>query len=236
MPFVENYAEAMRAEDEYAKAVMMRNGLPEELVQALAAVTSVFHAWGAAARVTQPLIDGSELNLTDRTLQVLWRPGHSPSDTVFWDADKRILFAADHLISHISSNPLIHRPLSEADALNGPRPQALVTYMESLGKTRELDAKVVLPGHGESIVDHRALIDKRFDLHERRAEKIYDLIAMRPRTAFEIAQELWSNVAVTLAYLTISEVLGHTDILLNEGRVCEVETDGIVNFESVTRP
>ena len=60
----------------------------------------------------------------------------------------------------------------------------------------------------------RALIDERFALHERRAEKIDGLIEEQPRTAYEIAQALWGNVAVTQAYLTLSEVLGHVDLLL----------------------
>ena len=58
------------------------------------------------------------------------------------------------------------------------------------------------------------LIDERFALHERRARKIAGLIAERPRTAYEIAQALWGNVAVTQAYLTLCEVLGHVDLLL----------------------
>ena len=44
-------------------------------------------------------------------------------------------------------------------------------------------------------------------------------MAERPRTAHELAQELWGNVAVTQAYLTLSEVLGHVDLLLDDGRV-----------------
>jgi hypothetical protein len=79
----------------------------------------------------------------------------------------------------------------------------------------------VLPGHGEPITDHRTLIDERFALHRRRAEKIHRLIAERPRTAYEVAQALWGNVAVTQAYLTLSEVLGHVDLLINAGRVRE---------------
>jgi hypothetical protein len=39
-------------------------------------------------------------------------------------------------------------------------------------------------------------------------------------------------VAVTQAYLTLSEVLGHTDLLLEDGRVVEREEDGVVRFES----
>jgi glyoxylase-like metal-dependent hydrolase (beta-lactamase superfamily II) len=157
------------------------------------------------------------------------RPGHSPSDTLFWDADRKILVCADHLIAHISSNPLISRPLDGSDE----RPHALMTYMESLRLTRDLPAEILLPGHGDPITNHRALIDERFTLHRRRAEKIYDLVAERPRSAYEIAQELWGNVAVTQAFLTLSEVLGHIDLLAAEGRVREVADGGLVRFEAV---
>ena len=35
-----------------------------------------------------------------------------------------------------------------------------------------------------------------------------------PLTAYELATRMWGNVAVTQAYLTISEVLGHMDLLV----------------------
>jgi hypothetical protein len=89
----------------------------------------------------------------------------------------------------------------------------------------------VLPGHGDPITDHRALIDERFALHERRAEKLRGLVAERPRSAYELAQALWGNIAVTQAFLTLSEVLGHMDILLNREVVTEVEHEGVVRFE-----
>jgi hypothetical protein len=93
-----------------------------------------------------------------------------------------------------------------------------------------MDLALTLPGHGDPIVDHRALIDERLRLHERRAEKIHVLIRAQPLTAHEIAQELWGNVAVTQAYLTLSEVLGHVDLLLQAGRAREDELDGLVRF------
>ena len=61
---------------------------------------------------------------------------------------------------------------------------------------------------------------------------IYGLIAERPRTGYEIAQAIWGNVAVTQAFLTLSEVIGHTDLLLNEGRVHEVEDGEVVRYEA----
>ena len=168
------------------------------------------------------------IELRERTLVAHFRPGHSPTDTVFLDPERGILLAADHLLKHISSNPLISRPFE-----GGERHQSLVVYMESLAKTHEMDVALTLPGHGDPVEDHRGLIDQRLALHERRAEKIHSLIAERPRTAYDLAQALWGNIAVTQAYLTLSEVLGHTDLLMNEGRVREVEDGGVARFEAV---
>jgi glyoxylase-like metal-dependent hydrolase (beta-lactamase superfamily II) len=229
-PFLANYGHQTDLEDRFAQRLMLRHGIPAEIVTALRAVSAGFRAWGSAVEVTRPLADGSALELRDRTLRVLHRPGHSPSDTVFLDEQRSILLAADHLIAHISSNPLIARPLDAEEEYSKPRPQALITYMASLEKTRAMELSLVLPGHGRPISDHVSLIDERFRLHRRRAEKMLGLISTQPRTAHEIAQELWGNVAVTQAFLTLSEVLGHVDLLLRDGLVTEDESDGVVHF------
>ena len=232
-PFLASYGGQIDLEDCFAESMMLRHGIPPEIVTALRAVSAGFRAWGSAVEVTRPLADGSDLELRDRTLRVLHRPGHSPSDTVFFDEQRSILLAADHLIAHISSNPLLARPLDAKEDYDGPRPQALITYMDSLRQTQAMDLSLVLPGHGRSITDHVSLIDERFRLHARRAERIRRLIAAQPRTAHEIAQELWGNVAVTQAYLTLSEVLGHVDLLLRDGAIVEREDGGVVRFEVV---
>jgi hypothetical protein len=80
-----------------------------------------------------------------------------------------------------------------------------------------------------------ALIDERFALHRRRAAKLRGLIDERPRTAYELAQELWGNIAVTQAFLTLSEVVGHVDLLIDAGIVREVTEEGVVHFEATGR-
>ena len=226
VPFVENYPDEAAADDEFALGLMLRHGIPEDVATALQSVSRTFRAWGARAEVTRVLRDAERLELRDRTLEVHFRPGHSPSDTVFLEPKRRLLIAADHLLKHISSNPLISRLPGQTE-----RPQSLVIYLDSLRKTRDMDVELVLPGHGDAFGGHRELIDQRFTLHARRAEKLYGLVGERPRTAYELAQAMWGNVAVTQAYLTLSEVLGHMDILLNDGRVREVEANGVVRFE-----
>lgn len=226
--YVENFGDDAERDDEDAAALMLRNGISEDIVRALRQVTGSFRAWGAKAKVTRSLRDGEMLELRDRSLEVGLRPGHSPSDTVFWDAERKILIAADHLIKHISSNPLLARSLDGSTE----RPKALVNYIRSLQRTRELPAEVVLSGHGEPITDHVALIDERFRLHQRRAEKLYGLIAEEPRSGHGLAQALWGDVAVTQAFLTLSEVIGHVDLLIDAGHVREDERDGVVFYEA----
>jgi glyoxylase-like metal-dependent hydrolase (beta-lactamase superfamily II) len=223
-----NFDADAEAEDRFAVELMLRNGIPEEVTAALRSVSRSFRGWGSHVAVTRPLEDGEEIGFRDRTLEVLHRPGHSPSDTLFWDEQRRILIAADHLLPHISSNPLISRPLDGSSQ----RPHALATYIESMRRTREMPAEIVLPGHGEPVVDHVALIDERLSKHERRKEKIHKLIAEQPRTGYELAQAIWGNVAVTQAFLTLSEVIGHADLLVNEGRVREIDDDSVVRYET----
>lgn len=219
-------------DDRFAARIMLRHGVPSDVVTALRAVSASFRAWGCTVQVTRTLHDGEELELRDRTLRVLHRPGHSPSDTVFHDERRSLLLAGDHLLAHISSNPLLARPLEAEGDYEGPRPQALVTYLDSMRQTQAMELDLVLGGHGPPVTDHAALISARERMHERRAERIYKLIAQEPRSAYEMAHQMWGNVAVTQAYLTISEVLGHVDLLLGAGRVNERDDDGVVRFEA----
>jgi glyoxylase-like metal-dependent hydrolase (beta-lactamase superfamily II) len=247
-PWLADYRHQMEENDTFSAQIMLRNGIPQDVVYALRAVSASFRAWGAAAHVSTPLGDGELLEFEGRSWRVLHRPGHSPSDTVFWDQVSGELFGGDHLIKRISSNPLLSKPLgplppredgaespapgAETKAPKTERPKALMTYLDSLRQTREMELSVVYPGHGEPVEDHRALIDERFRMHRRRAEKLYGLISEEPRNAYELAQEMWGNVAVTQAFLTLSEVLGHVDLLIDEGRVAEREADGVVCFEA----
>ena len=227
-PYLESFSASAAADDAFAMEIMRRHGVPSDLATALGSVGASFRAFGSSGHVTRPLRDGDDLVLAQRTLRVLHRPGHSPSDTVFWDQERAMLIAGDHLLGHISSNPLISRPLTGEPASG--RPHALIDYIASMRATRELPLELVLPGHGDPVTDHRTLIDERFRMHERRARKLLQMLSPTPLTAYELASGMWGNVAVTQAYLTISEVLGHMDLLIADGRVLERDEGEVARF------
>ncbi len=231
-PYLSSFSASATADDEFAMEIMRRNGVPGDLATALSSVGASFRAFGSSGNVTRPLRDGDELQFAGRTLRVLHRPGHSPSDTVFWDRDRRMLIAGDHLLAHISSNPLISRPL--AGEPSDERPKALIRYIESMRATRELDLDLVLTGHGEPVTEHAALIDERLRMHARRADKLFEMLRDGPLTAYELALKMWGNVAVTQAFLTISEVLGHVDLLIASARVAERDDGHVTRFEALT--
>lgn len=231
-----SYSEWMAADDAFAERVMARHGIPDDVRLALQAVSSSFRGWGAPVTVDTLLEDGSVLSSAERDLEVFRRPGHSPSDTVFLDRSAGVLIGGDHLLADVSSNPLIARRLDwglpgrpAPEALE--RPHQLEIYLDSLSLTYAMeDIDLVVGGHGPAFADYRSLIDERRALHERRAARILSMLELAPATAHELAERMWGNVAVTQAYLTLSEVLGHLDLLVAAGAVSSVEEGGVVRF------
>ncbi len=75
-----------------------------------------------------------------------------------------------------------------------------------------------------------ALIDERLRMTDRRARKIAGLLESGPQSAYELASSMWANIAVTQAFLTLSEVLGHLDLLVADGQVIEDDDGQLKRF------
>jgi glyoxylase-like metal-dependent hydrolase (beta-lactamase superfamily II) len=227
-PWLADFRVRTKGDDEYAQETMRRHGIPDDITTLLGVLTEGMHSFGSKGTVTRPLSDGDTLSMGGRDYSVHHRPGHSPSDLVFFNADTGVLLTGDHLIAHISSNALVSRPLD--GSTDGPRPTPLIYYATSLRATHEMDAGIVLPGHGEVITDHAKLIETRLKDQDRRARKILSLLAGEPLSAHAIAQQMWGEIAIKQAYLTLSEVLGHVDLLLAAGSATQTESDGVSVF------
>jgi glyoxylase-like metal-dependent hydrolase (beta-lactamase superfamily II) len=220
-----SYPSSLDAEDAFATALLRRHGAPS-------AAERGDHrgggGYGEAVRVTHRLREGDELEFAARRLLVLFRPGHSPYDTVLHDEERGMLFGGDHLLPWPSS--AILTPSGQPGARNG-RPRALATYKASLRATGGLALDAVLPGHGEVVRDHRGTIAERLRRYARITEQTADAVTAEPRTAAEIAAALKGPVADPKAFFVLSDVLGHLDELIDAGAVAEaVDAGGVSRF------
>lgn len=232
-PWLADFERAMAHDDAWVEAIMTPHGVPADVRRAQCAINASFRAWGASATVTRPLRDGEALRFAGRTLRVLQVPGHSQSDIALHDEERGLLIGGDLLLAHTPTKAVLTRPLS--GSADGARPQPLADYVASLAAVRELELDVVLPGHGEPFDEHAALIDERRDVLARHGDAIHDLLAAGPMTAYELAHAIWENVAVAHAFVRVSDVLGHLDLLVGDGRVREHADHGeTIRFEGAT--
>jgi glyoxylase-like metal-dependent hydrolase (beta-lactamase superfamily II) len=221
------------ADDAYSVALMRRHGVRERTVETLHGISRAYRRYVGDVPVTRIVADGDDLVAGGRTWRVRERPGHSPTDTVL--AAEDLLLAGDHLLEKISSNPIAHVPVGAPDpaalaADDAARPRTLLIYADSLRATAEDDrGELILPGHGDPFTGAAALVEKRLVMHDRRAEKILAALT-EPRSAADVGRDLWRHVPVTQAYLVLSEVLGHLDLLEARGAVGAQERDGIVHY------
>jgi glyoxylase-like metal-dependent hydrolase (beta-lactamase superfamily II) len=206
-----------RADERFVRGELRRHGIPPEADGPTARLADSLRYWADAVEADLILEDGDALPLAGRRIVAMHRPGHSPSDTVLWDADRRMLWTGDHLLGRISSNPLIARPLGDG----APPHRALIAYIASMRATAELDAELVLPGHHDPIADHRSLVEGRVGFHEERAVHIHGLLAERPAGAFDLALRIWGDRCYSQAFLVVSEIVAHLELLAERGLVVE---------------
>jgi glyoxylase-like metal-dependent hydrolase (beta-lactamase superfamily II) len=232
--YLADYERSIDLDDAYAVETMRLHGVPSDVAKTLNEVSRAFRRFaGGDVATARVLADGQRVRLGGREWTVHHRSGHSPTDTILHDEAEGVLIAGDHLLEKISSNPVAHAPIEADDPVAAARsiegPGALRRYLASMRESAAMDVGVVLPGHGEPFADHTGLVAKRERMHRRRAEKILREAA-EPVTATDIARTLWRRVPVAQQYLALSEVLGHLDLLLGEGRVVPIEEDGLVRW------
>jgi glyoxylase-like metal-dependent hydrolase (beta-lactamase superfamily II) len=224
------YPGSSEAEDCFAVDVMRRYGVDEQRIQAIFEISMSFHRYAEAVVVDERFAPEAEIAAGGRVLRALVRPGHSPTDTIFVDAADNSAFVGDHLLSRVSSNPVIHRPVGAGPVSAAQREPTLARYLQSLRETADLHLALAHPGHGGPARDVNALIDSRLAHHAEREELIARLIGEGRGTVDELSVALWGDVEASQIYLAVSEIVGHTDLLIAEGRLREDFDGGTVVF------
>jgi glyoxylase-like metal-dependent hydrolase (beta-lactamase superfamily II) len=198
----------------YAKKLFIEEGIPQEAMEKMAPVRD-FQLYATSVPEVTPLDDNDEVQMGDTIWKAIHTPGHALGHLCFYHEDSQLLLSGDHLLRDITSNPIIETPRWGMTT----RPRSLVDYMSSLRRTRELEVCKVLPGHGEPVYDHRALVDEILAHHQQRGRAILQLLREGDKTVYELGLALFgSELPGVHFFLVMSEVIGHLDVLELEGK------------------
>ena len=179
------------------------------------------------------LVDGDVIEIDGFHLHTIHTPGHCAEEVVYWQPKSRQMFSGDHLLPDITPVCLLDIP----DRPGGERVHALTQYYQSADKLLPYDVDYVYPSHGDVFTDHRELIAGYKLATERRLLKICRILREQgPLTPLEVGQHLFPKAWRDQLYAVCSEVMGHLDMLIDEGFVSAGEDAGRLRYTLLSIP
>ncbi|MEE8599837.1 MBL fold metallo-hydrolase [Euzebya tangerina] len=165
-------------------------------------------------------------------------PGHTAGHHVFHLPERRLLFAGDHVLPRITPSIGLE---SNTNRL------ALVHFLESLAKIRNLDVDLVLPAHGAPWPDLAGRVDELVAHHDDRLAASRAAVGAAHTdgvptvgmgtTAYDVAKALpWTRRQTAFADLDLFnqvlatwETAAHLELLVQRGDLLRLE-DEVIRF------
>lgn len=232
VPWLVNYEAERKRHLPFYRRIWQEGGLPDDVIAAIEASGQNMAHWLGAVTPTQEIDEGATVDLDGESWQVFHTPGHAGGLVCLWQAARRDLLANDHFIRDISSNAILEPP----DTMNGPRPKRLVEYTHHMQRMAALAPARALPGHGAIVEDVPGLVRQRLAFHERRKQRLLNLLSRQPLTLWELTQTTFRDRLTRGMdwFLGCSEILGHLDLLEADGAV-QIERNASVLRYTPTR-
>jgi glyoxylase-like metal-dependent hydrolase (beta-lactamase superfamily II) len=177
-------------------------------------------------------VDAERIELGSRTLRVVTTPGHTRGHVSLMDEANALLFTGDHVLPHITPSIGVE-PFNDG--------LALVEFLMSLTKVRELRVERALPAHGPEFDNLSGRVDALLAHHAARLAACIDAVRGTERSAAEVAAMLpWTRRARRLdeldlfnQVLAVNETVAHLELLRTEGTLSRREVDGTIVYALV---
>ncbi|MBX2875521.1 MAG: MBL fold metallo-hydrolase [Saprospiraceae bacterium] len=137
--------------------------------------------------------------------EVLYVPGHSNTQTCFYERARKWLFSADMLLP-LTPTPAIEMKVDAPDE----REISIVRLLESFERMKRLEIEMVFPGHGEPFDNHRQLIDVQLSRIQLRKAECLTVIQKGKSSFFDIFQQIYPRA---FNIFTLSMLKGYLDLL-----------------------
>ena len=158
--------------------------------------------------------DGAVIDLAGEQYRVIWVPGHSDGQVVFFRERDGVFLAADHVLPRVTPNVGLY---SEGDRMN-----PLGDYLESLRKVEDLAASLILPGHGEPFEGLGERVREIIHHHDERLVRIMSLLKERPQHAADLTRQMFLNRRLDnheVLRMAVAEILAHLEYLRLAGKL-----------------
>lgn len=163
--------------------------------------------------------DGERVLLDGAALRCVATPGHASNHICFLLEGAGILFTGDHILGHVS--PVIVPP--DGDMTN---------YLESLARLKNLDARLIVPGHGPVLEQPARVIEGLVAHRLDRESRIRGaLAAAGSATVQDLVPAVYQDVDATLHGLAAHTLLAHLLKLERDGRAARRGEDTWTGLE-----
>jgi glyoxylase-like metal-dependent hydrolase (beta-lactamase superfamily II) len=160
----------------------------------------------AATLGVESRVEGRTVPIGGDVLHVIYTPGHAFDHVSFWLPRARILFAGDVILGRGST--LVTPP--EGD---------MASYMRTLDEMKQLNPRIIAPGHGPLILDPAAKIDEYAAHRRQREQQVLAALAEKPDSAEGLVARIYVDVSPELHELARGSVTAQLKKLEDEGRV-----------------
>jgi glyoxylase-like metal-dependent hydrolase (beta-lactamase superfamily II) len=201
--------------DEAGERLMALVDMPSEEVEKVRERFSLFALLCDPIFDVKVMEDGDVFEGDDYELRVVHTPGHTPGTCCLYETTRKILYSGDHIIRHITPNPLFEL---RKEILRDPDYRSLEAYIRSLEKVKGMDVRYVFPGHGQFVEDLPELVDSYRGHHLERMDRIWAALNKESRPLYHIVDEVFDFVPEYDGFLAISEIMVHLEMLIEEGR------------------
>lgn len=170
---------------------------------------------------------GDKIRVGEYELNWIVTPGHTPGNSMLYEATHKLMFTGDHILFSITPNITSW----------GMLPNALGAYLDSLRAVKKYDVRLSFPGHRElADCDYYSRIDEILAHHERRLKQAYDIISESPglnateicsRMTWKIRCRDWEDFPVVQKFFAVGETLSHLEYLMAENKITQREHNGL---------
>jgi glyoxylase-like metal-dependent hydrolase (beta-lactamase superfamily II) len=223
-PLVEGWTSYLAPREQFWLDLLLAAGVPATPAEETARLYRGMQQYVTHAPVARLLDEGDSVEMAGAAWRVLHCPGHADNLVCLFQPQDRLLIGNDHLLAHISSNAIVGPPpLGETE-----RRRPLVDYWNSLCRVYDMEIALVLTGHGDAVADARSLINSRFKFYEQRLARLRNELRRAPQSIWQLAEALFRKLDAVDTFLATSEVLGHLDVLQDQGQVTRQLDDSSV--------